>query len=93
MKVRHDNGPKRARLFVRKNSGSLIIYENRFWPYFGFFLEIGVPATLDTVIRGNFGPGGNFGRFTKFPKKCSYWPENDGRWYFLGLKDEKQSIS
>ncbi len=28
MKVRHDNGPKRARPFVRKNSGSLIIHEN-----------------------------------------------------------------
>ena len=45
MKVRHDNGPKRARPFVRKNSGSLIIHENvsifrpknegdnGFWPF------------------------------------------------------------
>ena len=31
MKVRHDNGPKRARPFVRKNSGSLIIHENVFF--------------------------------------------------------------
>ena len=28
MKDQHDNGPNRARPFVRKNSGSLIIHEN-----------------------------------------------------------------
>ena len=47
MKVQYDNGPNRTRAFVGKNSGSLIIHENLFWPYFGHFLEIGVPATLD----------------------------------------------
>ena len=49
MKLQHDEGKKRTRPFVRKNSRSLIIHENVFWPYFGHFLEIGCPGTPDVV--------------------------------------------
>ena len=47
--VQHDKEKKRTRPIVRKNSRSLIIHEKVFWPYFGHFLEISVPATLDTA--------------------------------------------
>ena len=33
MKLQHDEGKKRTRPFVRKNSRSLIIHENAFWPF------------------------------------------------------------
>ena len=52
--VQHDKEKKRTRRFVRKNSRSLIIHENVFWPYFGHFLEIGVPATLDTAYSDRY---------------------------------------
>ena len=40
--------------FSEKKAGSLIIHENVFWPYFGHFLEIGVPATLDTAYSDRY---------------------------------------
>ena len=33
MKLQHDEGKKRTWPFVRKNSRSLIIHENAFWPF------------------------------------------------------------
>ena len=54
MKVPYYKGKKRARPFVRKNTGSLIIHENVFWSYFGQFLEIGVPAALDIAYSDSY---------------------------------------
>ena len=39
MNVHWVKGKKRTRRFFRKNSSSLIIHENVFWPYFGHFLK------------------------------------------------------
>ena len=39
VKVPYYKGQKRAQRFFRKDSGSLIIHENVFWPYSGHFLK------------------------------------------------------
>ena len=61
MKVQHDNGPNRARPFVRKKSGSLIIHENVsiFRPKmkvkmgFSHFLEFGTSDRHQIAYKGS----------------------------------------
>ena len=61
MKVQHDNGPNRARPFVRKKSGSLIIHENVsiFRPKmkvkmgFSHFLELGTLDRHQIAYKGS----------------------------------------
>ena len=39
MNVPYYKGKKSAWAFLREKSSSLIIHENRFWPYFGHFIQ------------------------------------------------------
>ncbi len=41
MNVPHYKGKKRTRPFFQENSGSLIIHENRFWPFLAIFSSLG----------------------------------------------------